>query len=74
MLFEIFNCTKNVRCANATLSLLGILAFVILNGCSADYDTFGTSDYRNLEDYIRQNTAWNLILLPHRNLKKFGTR
>lgn len=50
MLFEIFNCTKNGRCANATLSLLGILAFVILNGCSADYDTFGVSDYRNLEE------------------------
>ena len=50
MLFEIFNCTKIGRCANATLSLLGILAFVILNGCSADYDTFGVSDYRNLED------------------------
>ena len=68
MLFEIFNCTKNGRCANATLSLLGILAFVILNGCSADYDTFGVSDYRNLEDvsFAEQDGSSAVYSAEHR--------
>lgn len=68
MLFEIFNCTKNGRCANATLSLLGILAFVILNGCSADYDTFGVSDYRNLEEisFAEQDGSSAVYSAEHR--------
>lgn len=68
MLFEIFNCTKNGRCANATLSLLGILAFVILNGCSADYDTFGVSDYRNLEEisFAEQDGSSDVYSAEHR--------
>lgn len=68
MLFEIFNCTKNGRCANATLSLLGILAFVILNGCSADYDTFGASDYRNLEEitFAEQDGSSAVYSAEHR--------
>ena len=68
MLFEIFNHTKNGRCANATLSLLGILAFVILNGCSADYDTFGVSDYRNLEEitFAEQDGSSAVYSAEHR--------
>ncbi len=68
MLFEIFNCTKNGRCANATLSLLGILAFVILNGCSADYDTFGVSDYRDLEEisFAEQDGSSAVYSAEHR--------
>ncbi|OWV24257.1 hypothetical protein B7982_00625 [Fibrobacter sp. UWB2] len=68
MLFEIFNCTKNGRYANATLSLLGILAFVILNGCSADYDTFGVSDYRNLEEisFAEQDGSSAVYSAEHR--------
>ncbi len=68
MLFEIFNCTKNGRCANATLSLLGILAFVVLNGCSADYDTFGVSDYRNLEEitFAEQDGSSAVYSAEHR--------
>lgn len=68
MLFEIFNCTKIGRCANATLSLLGILAFVILNGCSADYDTFGVSDYRNLEEisFAEQDGSSAVYSAEHR--------
>ena len=50
MLFEIFNHAKVGRSAGTAFSLLGIFAFVVLNGCSADYDTFGASDYRNLEE------------------------
>ena len=50
MLFEIFNHTKIGRNAGTAFSLLGIFAFVVLNGCSADYDTFGASDYRHLEE------------------------
>lgn len=68
MLFEIFNHTKNGRCANATLSLLGILAFVILNGCSADYDTFGVSNYRNLEEitFAEQDGSSAVYSAEHR--------
>ncbi|WP_406538478.1 PCMD domain-containing protein [Fibrobacter sp.] len=68
MLFEIFNHTKNGRCANATLSFLGILAFVILNGCSADYDTFGVSDYRNLEEitFAEQDGSSAVYSAEHR--------
>ena len=50
MLFENFNRTKNGYCAGVALSLLGLIAIVLLNGCSADYDTLGVSDYRNLEE------------------------
>ena len=50
MLFENFNHTKNGYCAGVALSLLGLIAIVLLNGCSADYDTLGVSDYRNLEE------------------------
>ena len=50
MLFENFNRTKNGYCAGVALSLLGLIAIVLLNGCSADYDTLGASDYRNLEE------------------------
>ena len=50
MLFENFNRTKNGYCAGVALSLLGFIAIVLLNGCSADYDTLGVSDYRNLEE------------------------
>ena len=50
MLFENFNHTKNGYCAGVALSLLGLIAIVLLNGCSADYDTLGASDYRNLEE------------------------
>jgi hypothetical protein len=50
MLFEKLNCTKNGHCAGAALLLLGLVAVLLLNGCSADYDTFGASDYRNLEE------------------------
>ena len=50
MLFENFNRTKNGYCAGVELSLLGLIAIVLLNGCSADYDTLGVSDYRNLEE------------------------
>ena len=49
MLFENFNRTKNGYCAGVALSLFGLIAIVLLNGCSADYDTLGVSDYRNLE-------------------------
>ena len=50
MLFENSNRTKNGYCAGVVLSLLGLVAIVLLNGCSADYDTLGVSDYRNLEE------------------------
>ena len=50
MLFENFNRTKNGYCAGVALSLLGLIAIVLLNGCSADYDALGVSDYRNLEE------------------------
>ena len=50
MLFENFDRTKNGYCAGVALSLLGLIAIVLLNGCSADYDTLGVSDYRNLEE------------------------
>lgn len=50
MLFENFNRTKNGYCAGVALSLLGLIAIVLLNGCSADYETLGVSDYRNLEE------------------------
>ena len=50
MLFENFNRTKNGYCAGVALSLLGLIAIVLLNGCSANYDTLGVSDYRNLEE------------------------
>lgn len=50
MLFENFNHMKNGYCAGVALSLLGLIAIVLLNGCSADYDTLGVSDYRNLEE------------------------
>ena len=43
-------CTKSGRCAKVSLSLLGIFAFVFLSACTADYDTFGASDYRNLDE------------------------
>ncbi len=29
---------------------LGVLTLAVLNGCSADYDTFGASDYRHLNE------------------------
>jgi len=68
MLFEIFNHTKNGRFAGTALSLLGIFAFIVLNGCSADYDTFGASDYRNLEDFsfAEQNGSSVVYSAEHR--------
>lgn len=68
MLLEHFNRTKNGYCASAALSLLGILAFVILNGCSADYDTFGVSDYRNLEEisFAEQDGSSAVYSAEHR--------
>ena len=50
------------------LSLLGIFAFIVLNGCSADYDTFGASDYRNLEDFsfAEQNGSSVVYSAEHR--------
>ena len=68
MLFEIFNHTKIGRFAGTALSLLGIFAFIVLNGCSADYDTFGASDYRNLEDFsfAEQNGSSVVYSAEHR--------
>ena len=68
MLFEIFNHTKVGRNAGSAFSLLGIFAFVVLNGCSADYDTFGTSDYRNLEDvsFAEQDGSSAVYSAEHR--------
>ena len=68
MLLENFNRTKNGYCANATLSLLGLVAIVLLNGCSADYDTFGASDYRNLEEisFAEQDGSSAVYSAEHR--------
>ncbi len=68
MLFKIFNHTKVGRNAGTALSLLGIFAFIVLNGCSADYDTFGASDYRNLEDFsfAEQNGSSVVYSAEHR--------
>jgi cytoskeletal protein RodZ len=35
---------------SAAQSIVFVGLFAILNGCSADYDTLGVSDYRNLEE------------------------
>jgi len=35
---------------SAAQSIVFVGLFAILNGCSADYDTLGASDYRNLEE------------------------
>ena len=68
MLLENFNCTKNGYCASAALSLLGLVAIVLLNGCSADYDTFGASDYRNLEEisFAEQDGSSAVYSAEHR--------
>ena len=68
MLFENFNRTKNEHCASAALSLLGLVAIVLLNGCSADYDTFGASDYRNLEEisFAEQDGSSAVYSAEHR--------
>jgi len=68
MLFKIFNHTKIGRFAGTAFSLLGIFAFVVLNGCSADYDTFGASDYRNLEEvsFAEQNGSSVVYSAEHR--------
>ena len=68
MLFEIFNHTKIGRNAGTAFSRLGIFAFVVLNGCSADYDTFGASDYRNLEEvsFAEQNGSSVVYSAEHR--------
>ncbi|SHM40003.1 PCMD domain-containing protein [Fibrobacter sp. UWB7] len=68
MLFKIFNHAKVGRFAGTALSLLGIFAFIVLNGCSADYDTFGASDYRNLEDFsfAEQNGSSVVYSAEHR--------
>lgn len=50
MLFEIFKRTKIDYCAGAAMSLLGFAAVMSLNGCTADYDTFGTSDYHDFNE------------------------
>ena len=68
MLLENFNRTKNGYCASAALSLLGLVAIVLLNGCSADYDTFGASDYRNLEEisFAEQDGSSAVYSAEHR--------
>lgn len=68
MLLENFNRTKNEYCASAALSLLGLIAIVLLNGCSADYDTFGASDYRNLEEisFAEQDGSSAVYSAEHR--------
>lgn len=68
MLLENFNRTKNGYCASAALSLLGLVAIVLLNGCSADYDTFGVSDYRNLEEisFAEQDGSSAVYSAEHR--------
>lgn len=68
MLFKIFNHTKVGRNAGTAFSLLGIFAFVVLNGCSADYDTFGASDYRNLEEisFAEQDGSSAVYSAEHR--------
>ena len=68
MLLENFNRTKNGYCASDTLSLLGLVAIVLLNGCSADYDTFGASDYRNLEEisFAEQDGSSAVYSAEHR--------
>ena len=68
MLLENFNRTKNGYCAGAALSLLGLVAIVLLNGCSADYDTFGASDYRNLEEisFAEQDGSSAVYSAEHR--------
>ncbi|WP_173473378.1 PCMD domain-containing protein [Fibrobacter succinogenes] len=50
MMFENFNRAKVDRCACALLLFFGIFSMAFLNGCSADYDTFGASDYRVLTE------------------------
>ena len=35
---------------NVWFAVSVLLAVALLNGCSADYDTFGTSDYCNLNE------------------------
>lgn len=68
MLFENFNRTKNEHCASDALSLLGLVAIVLLNGCSADYDAFGASDYRNLEEisFAEQDGSSAVYSAEHR--------
>ena len=68
MLLENFNRTKNGYCASVALSLLGLVAIVLLNGCSADYDTFGASDYRNLEEisFAEQDGSSAVYSAEHR--------
>ena len=50
MMFENFNRAKVDRCACALLLFFGIFSLAFLNGCSADYDTFGKSDYHVLSE------------------------
>lgn len=71
MLFENFNRTKNGYCAGVALSLLGLIAIVLLNGCSADYDTLGVSDYRNLEEISFAEQDGSSMVYPAEHSMEF---
>ncbi|WP_405327228.1 PCMD domain-containing protein [Fibrobacter sp.] len=53
---------------SAALSIVFVGLFAILNGCSADYDTLGVSDYRNLEEisFTEQDGSSMVYAAEHR--------
>ncbi|MBQ7080785.1 MAG: PCMD domain-containing protein [Fibrobacter sp.] len=71
MMFENFNRAKVDRCACALLLFFGIFSLAFLNGCSADYDTFGKSDYRVLSEITLAEQESSPAVYPDNHRMEF---